>query len=80
MNCQLVMNTTTSSISNTFITDKNLIIYNSGYAYIYLCNEQNSINITNLCKNYKYNNLSIKSELNWKIKLIFICSLISYIF
>jgi hypothetical protein len=74
------MNTTSSSISNTFIDDKNLVIYNSGIAYIYLCDGKKTANITSICKDYSSDRSSGSFSFRWKLSLFLISNLFFCIF
>ncbi len=79
MNCNLVFNTTSSSISNTILPNNNIVIYNSGTAYIYMCEQNKVVNITQICKDYNNSSSSIRTTtVNLKIGLFFILNFLFY--
>lgn len=79
MNCNLVFNTTTSSISNILLQNNNIVIFNSGNAYIYLCEENKVVNITQICKDYKSVSSSSRTfNINWKLGLFFMFNFLFY--
>lgn len=63
MYCDLYLNTTVPSVIETYYNDKNLIIFNSGNAYIYNCNFTLNItpnvSVNNVCS--FANRLSLKT-------------------